>query len=343
MRNSQNIRKHKNIFSVSKNENNSKQDENYNLEDYIFGKENIEKKLKEIGANIEVIGKLCDRKKKRSYEEYNSVLNSNKAMIEEELSKIRFKLVDALKNSTSEDLLKKLQKDFTTKKNQVYDTDKDLQVQYKILNEYEHKINKLKEENKFLIQEIQNSQDYHNYLLTRLKECQENQRSKNNSEVNIFDSHKSMGLEKNALENSMSFINTRKYEIMKLEQYFNKNEEMIRQKLNNEEKKQSEKFKTFQSLKNFKNPIIEKLGSKIKEYQTNQETQMLKKVSSQEIFFNNYNYDIKEGTITKNQFTSFKNKSLEQKLNRKDMRDIMKSFLDDSVIKHLIYSALYEE
>ena len=152
-----------------------------------------------------------------------------------------------------------------------------------------------------------------------------------------------MGLEKNALENSMSFINTRKYEIMKLEQYFNKNEEMIRQKLNNEEKKQSEKFKTYQFMKNFKNPIFEKLGSKIKEYQTNQETQMLKKVSSQEIFFNNYNYDIKEGTITKNQFTSFKNKSLEQKLNRKDMRDIMKSFLDDSVIKHLIYSALYEE
>ena len=264
-------------------------------------------------------------------------------MIEEELSKIRFKLVDALKNSTSEDLLKKLQKDFTTKKNQVYDTDKDLNIQYKILNEYEHKINKLKEENKFLNQEIQNSKDYQNYLLTRLKECQENQKSKNSSEVNIFDSQKSMGIEKINLENSMSFINTRKYEIMKLEKYFNKTEEMIRQKLNNEEKKQSEKFKTFQSLKNFKNPIIEKLGSKIKEYQTNQETQMLKKVSSQEIFFNNFNYDIKEGTITKNQFSSFKNKSLEQKLNKKDMRDIMKSFLDDSEIKHLIYSALYEE
>ena len=44
MRNSQNIRKHKNIFSISKNENDSKQDEHYNLEDYIFGKENIEKK-----------------------------------------------------------------------------------------------------------------------------------------------------------------------------------------------------------------------------------------------------------------------------------------------------------
>ena len=64
MRNSQNIRKHKNIFSISKNENDSKQDEHYNLEDYIFGKENIEKKLKEISANIEVIGKLCDRKRK---------------------------------------------------------------------------------------------------------------------------------------------------------------------------------------------------------------------------------------------------------------------------------------
>ena len=346
-KNSQNIPKHKNIFSLSKNENESKQEEKYNLEDYIFGKENIEKKLKEISANIEVIGKICDRKKKRSYEEYNSVLNSNKAMIEEELSKIRFKLVDALKNSTSEDLLKKLQKDFTNKKNQVYDTDKDLQIQYKILNENEHKINKLKEENKFLNQEIQNSQDYQYYLLNRLKECEENQKNKQNIEINISDQNQMnkslVSQEKNLLEFSQNLNNIRRNEIMKLEKYFRKTEEMILQKLNFEEKMQKDKFNTYQSMKNFGNPIIEKLGNKIKEYQNNQENQMLKKVSSQEIFFNHFNYDIKEGTITKNQLTSFKNISLEQKLNKKDIRNIIKSFLEDEEIKHYIYNALYND
>ena len=91
-------------------------------------------------------------------------------MIEEELSKIRFKLVDALKNSTREDLLKKLQKDFTNKKAQVYDTDREIQNKNKILYDYEHKINKLKEENRFLNQEIKNSHEYHKMDNRRYKQ-----------------------------------------------------------------------------------------------------------------------------------------------------------------------------
>ena len=143
----------KNIFDHTSKETN-KLEENLYVEDFISNKDQIVSKIREINSNIEVLGKLCDRKKQRSFEEYSSVLNSNKAAIEEELNKIRFKLVDALKNSTREDLLKKLQKDFTDKKNLVYDTDKDLQKNNKLLYEYEHKHNKLKEENKFLNQEI---------------------------------------------------------------------------------------------------------------------------------------------------------------------------------------------
>ena len=145
--------KGKNIFDHRAKETN-KLEENLYVEDFISNKDQIVSKIREINSNIEVLGKLCDRKKQRSFEEYSSVLNSNKAVIEEELNKIRFKLVDALKNSTREDLLKKLQKDFTDKKNLVYDTDKDLQRNNKLLYEYEHKHNKLKEENKFLNQEI---------------------------------------------------------------------------------------------------------------------------------------------------------------------------------------------
>ena len=123
--------KGKNIFDHRAKETN-KLEENLYVEDFISNKDQIVSKIREINSNIEVLGKLCDRKKQRSFEEYSSVLNSNKAAIEEELNKIRFKLVDALKNSTREDLLKKLQKDFTDKKNLVYDTDKDLQKNNKL-------------------------------------------------------------------------------------------------------------------------------------------------------------------------------------------------------------------
>ena len=71
MKNSQNGVKHKNIFSDAFNK--QKEDTFYYLDDKIVGKEAIEEKLKEIHSNIEKIGKLCDRKKKTSYEEYNSV------------------------------------------------------------------------------------------------------------------------------------------------------------------------------------------------------------------------------------------------------------------------------
>ena len=56
MKNSQNVVKHKNIFSDAFNK--QKEDTFYKLEDYIAGKETIEEKLKEIHANIEKIGRL---------------------------------------------------------------------------------------------------------------------------------------------------------------------------------------------------------------------------------------------------------------------------------------------
>ena len=70
------------------------------------------------------------------------------------------KILFHLKFKLFEKLVNKLQKDFTDKKNLVYDTDKDLQKNNKLLYEYEHKYNKLKEENKFLNQEIKNSLEY---------------------------------------------------------------------------------------------------------------------------------------------------------------------------------------
>ena len=83
--------KHKNIFSnafIKENE-----DTYDKLDDYIYGKNTLEEKLKDIHINFEKIGKLCDRKKKSSFEEYNCALNYNKNKLNEELNKYRNKLI----------------------------------------------------------------------------------------------------------------------------------------------------------------------------------------------------------------------------------------------------------
>ena len=83
--------KHKNIFSnafIKENE-----DTYDKLDDYIYGKNTLEEKLKDIHINFEKIGKLCDRKKKSSFEEYNCALNYNKNKLNEDLNKYRNKLI----------------------------------------------------------------------------------------------------------------------------------------------------------------------------------------------------------------------------------------------------------
>lgn len=314
-----------------------KQD-NIVLDDYVHGKELIEKKLREINENIEVIGKICDRKKQRSYEEYNNVLNSNKAMIEEELSKIRFKLVDALKNSTREDLLKKLQKDFTNKKSQVYDTDREIQNKNKILYDYEHKINKLKEENRFLNQEIKNSHEYQLYLQNKIKELEEGQKNKVNSVVNMNTTEQAMNS-----NNRSQNMGDRSEEAEKLKKYFEKNEEMIKNKLLVEDKAQKYKYHKYKSLTNFKNPIQEILRSKIRKYQINQMNQMTEKVTNQEVFFNlNESKDCSKSRLSQSNLTTLKNKNNDGKLNNKDKKEIIKMFLEDEEMKQIIFSFLYE-
>lgn len=309
------------------------------IDDYVHGKELIEKKLREINENIEVIGKICDRKKQRSYEEYNNVLNSNKAMIEEELSKIRFKLVDALKNSTREDLLKKLQRDFTAKKSQVYDTDREIQNKTKILYDYEHKINKLKEENRFLNQEIKNSHEYQLYLQNKKRELDEITKNRQNSFTNIDTS-----IQANPNNKSQNINNNdRKGETEKLKKYFEKNEEMIKNKLNLEDRIQKEKYTKYKSLTNFKNPVQEILRNKIKKYQINQVNQITEKVTNQEIFFNlNESKDYSKSRLSQSNLTTLKNKNNEKKLSNKDKKEIVKMFLEDEEMKQIIFTFLYE-
>ena len=93
-------------------------------------KEDLERKIKDIDNKIEDVGKICDSKKLKSYEEYNNVLKSNKSQILDELTKLNFKLIEAVKQNTREDFLNKLQKDLSLIKGNVSDKDKELQSKF---------------------------------------------------------------------------------------------------------------------------------------------------------------------------------------------------------------------
>ena len=105
--------------------------EQINLENISpIDKEEIERRLKEIDYKIEDLGKICDKKKLKSYEDYNNILKSNKSQFLDELTKLNFKLIETIKQNTREDFLQKLRKDLNSIKNQVYDKDKELQGKF---------------------------------------------------------------------------------------------------------------------------------------------------------------------------------------------------------------------
>jgi hypothetical protein len=104
-------------------------DKNENLLENVnaIDKEQIELTMKDLDSKIEELGKIVDSKVQKSYDEFNSVLKQKKTQHQDELTKLNFKLIEAIKQNTREDFLTKLKNDLKTIQNQVYDKDKQLQ------------------------------------------------------------------------------------------------------------------------------------------------------------------------------------------------------------------------
>lgn len=322
--------------------NNNKDEEMYDIDPAVFDREKIISQIRDLNDNIDRIGVICTNKKNRTNEENIKKFCLNKAMIDEELSKIKFKLSEALKNSAKEDLLKKLQHDLTTKRNQVSDTDKDVQNLNKVLFSYQHKIERLKEENNFLIQEIRNSKDYQLYLENKKTELEETNKEKS-SMKNVNTSEHENQLLNNMIDSSV-IDEIKEKQTEKLQKYFDKTEEMLRNKIMLEDKILREKYNKLKNLNNFQNAIQDIMRKKIKMYQKKQVNQMTEKVTNREIFFSlNDSKDIAKSKIIKNNLTTLKIKSEDNnKLNEKDKKEIMKMMLEDEDMKKIIFSYLFE-
>lgn len=141
----------------------------------------------------------------------------------------------------------------------------------------------MNEEKEFLSKEIKNSKHYNNYLKNKIKELENNPKIETsfNNTSNIMKTLSPKNKEKEQ-EN-----------IEKLEKYFKRNEEILINKMVNEEKTVKEKYHSLKNLESFNNPILQVLSNRFQDYEF---TLMNSKVSNQEVFFNNSENDGKLST-----------------------------------------------
>jgi hypothetical protein len=90
-------------------------------------REEIDSLIRNIDTKIEDIGKLCDKKKEKTYEDYKNVLKHHKSQLNEDLTKLKLKLVDTENKNTKDDVLNKIKKELRAIKIKVFEKDKELQ------------------------------------------------------------------------------------------------------------------------------------------------------------------------------------------------------------------------
>lgn len=134
-------------------------------------------------------------------------------------------------------------------------------------------------------------------MKAQLKELEERENNKinniNNSVEKSQDNeilNQTLNLEATMMENKH-----REDKKMKLDEYLDRNAEILHTKLIEEEKKMKDKYKKLKKLESFENPIMLALESKFKDYKFNQ---MNSKISNQEVFFNTSRNE-SVGTIVK--------------------------------------------
>jgi hypothetical protein len=264
-----------------------------NLDNLLLGnRDELEDKLQKIEDRIDEIGKLCDSKKQRSYEDCLKVIKTNKSKEQDILSRLNFDLLETIKQNTKEDYLNGLKKEVAVMKSQVDQKDKELAVNNTKLYTVENKINYLKDEKNYLKKELKNSKTYNLYLRSRLKEL-ETAPHKDDSNQR----ERPLDITKPNLE-----VPTNIEVSEKLELYLKRNENILLNKITGEEKLYQDRISTLKSLETFNNPILEILASKLKEYQMNTAQA---KISNEDVFFgdsiykkkgmnsNNYNMKVR--------------------------------------------------
>lgn len=295
-------------------------------------KDEVERQLKDIYGRIEDIGKICDAKMARSYDEYNNNIKSSKAQLWDDLTKLNFKLIEIRKQNTKEDYMNKLKNDLTSIKLQVQQKDKELEINNKTLVELEGKMTEFTEEKEFLTNELANSKCYNKYLQSKLKELESMDPSEffakyNEGADNFFESQSKINENRELENNFPKNLNSPTLEDKedRLEYYIYKNEAKIKNKISDAQKKIKTKYQMLKVLEKFNNPILQLLNTKAKNYQMEVKNP---KISSQDIFFKD-SFEYKVDSL--------------RHLSNKDRKEILKNFLEDEEFKRYLYNLLFED
>ena len=151
-----------------------------NIDSYvdIAMSQELHKKLDKINEQIEDVGKLCDNKKKKSYEEYKEVLNYER----QELNKGIKDLINQLKLKLKEYHEKvnfnykgKFKEENIKLNNMIKSLDKNISY----YNQIQNKFDEFEEDNNFFQKQLENVRDMNYYLKYKLKILNEKDKKEN--------------------------------------------------------------------------------------------------------------------------------------------------------------------
>ena len=331
-----------------------------NIDSYvdIAMSQELHKKLDKINEQIEDVGKLCDNKKKKSYEEYKEVLNYER----QELNKGIKDLINQLKLKLKEYHEKvnfnykgKFKEENIKLNNMIKSLDKNISY----YNQIQNKFDEFEEDNNFFEKQLENVRDMNYYLKYKLKiltekDKKENEEKNINSSMlnNISSDYSNISLNKNNEEKNL-LITTTGNSYKKTKEYLNIKEqiekdlkfkmnfiiERIKKDISNT-KKENDKLINYYREINYKNNNIymKNLKEIINDVKSNFNTEDSKELP--EIYQNNYsNYYSGNNSSTNYLSKSLSNYGFMDKLNKKE---IMLKYLENEQVKKFIYKYIYE-
>lgn len=148
------------------------------------------------------------------------------------------------------------------------------------------------EDQQFYNKELKNAKKYNTYLKDKLKRIEESNSINNRLDENKIKNENSFYITNSKFKTSFekkNIISNREEEVDKLNHFIKRNEEIMMNKIKNEEKAFKEKYIKLKALQKFDNPILNILVTKQKEYESNL---INSRTSNQEIFFNVPEHDM---------------------------------------------------
>ena len=325
----------------------------------------LNKKLNIINEQIEDVGKLCDKKKKDSYEEFKELINYERQQlnqgIKDAINELKYKLKEYHEKANFDH--KGKFKEVNIKLNNCINTlDKDIKYNSNLQCKY----NELEEDNNFYQKQVENMRDMNYYLKLKLKILKDSE-EKNKSEQldkNIISTNNNVTTNENSNFNSniLSKINNNEETLLitTTGNAYKKTKEYLDIK---EHIEKDLKFKMNFIIERIKKDILntkkenEKLTESFKEiYYKNNNIYMdvLKNcindiknrsnIEDEYIYNKNNSYNSENYFSGNNSSTAYGSKNISSHgfMDKVMKKEIMLKYLENENVKKFIYKYLYE-